>query len=246
MLEEDVRSFLKKRPGLSAEKITAYANSVLQRSGYLYELEVRELIQNNKLRLVDSKLNTDVSKLYLLPFNMEGGAQRSFQIWVGIDNPCDENFAQISVINLTSQNILAVFDGKKYLLKRPAYFLLEEMELVDETMKRVIRKWEVPAQTWPIGISADGRTLYLPIEFTKNDSDANGWWLWKQGKKRYPTSVLAISPTGIQFEVAAKALAGQGVEIPDIPEDPNNNYLAYRRFRVNGKTYIIRFSNPCT
>jgi hypothetical protein len=145
-----------------------------------------------------------------------------------------------------SQNILAVLDGEKYLLKRPAGFLLEEMELVDETMKRVIRKWEVPTQTWPIGISADGRTLYLSIEFTKNDLDGNGWWVWKQGKKGYPTSVLAISPTGIRFEVAAKALAGQESEIPDFPEDPNNGYLAYRRYRVKGKTYIIRFSNPCT
>jgi hypothetical protein len=40
-------------------------------------------------------------------------------------------------------------------------FRLEEIELVDETMKRVIRKWEVPNETYPVGISADGRTLYL-------------------------------------------------------------------------------------
>jgi hypothetical protein len=40
-------------------------------------------------------------------------------------------------------------------------FRLEEIELVDETMKRVIRKWEVPNETYPLGISADGRTLYL-------------------------------------------------------------------------------------
>jgi len=59
--------------------------------------------------------------------------------------------------------------------------------------------------------------------------------------------VLAISPTGIRFEVAAKALAGQeGSNIPDFPEDPNNAYLAYSRFRVKDKTYIIRYSGPCT
>jgi hypothetical protein len=48
-------------------------------------------------------------------------------------------------------------------------FRLEEIELVDETMKRVIRKWEVPNETYPVGISADGRTLYLPVEFTEGD-----------------------------------------------------------------------------
>src|SRR5215471_19662146 len=51
-LEEEVQRFIKKRPRLSAEKITAYANSILQRSGYLYEFEIHDLIQNNKLQLV--------------------------------------------------------------------------------------------------------------------------------------------------------------------------------------------------
>jgi hypothetical protein len=246
-LEEEVQRFIKKRPRLSAEKITAYANSVLQRSGYLYEFEIHDLIQNNKLQLVDSERNIeDVEKLYLIPFDLEGGTRRSFQIWVSLVGQCGENFVYLPAINVTSQNILAVMDGKKYSFKRPAGFLLDEMELVDETLKREIRKWEVPDQTWPVGISADGQTLYLPIWFTESDSDANAWFLWKQGKKSYPTSVLAISPTGIRFEVAAKALAGQEPEIPDFPEDPNNGYLAYRRFRVKGKTYIIRFSNPCT
>jgi hypothetical protein len=245
-LEEEVQRFIKKDPRLSAEKITAYANSVLQRRGYLYEFEIRDLIQNNKLQLVDSERNDDVKKLYLIPFDLEGGARRSFQIWVNLEGLCGENFVYLSAINVMSQNVLAVLDGKQYSFKRPAGFLLDEMELVDETLKKEIRKWEVPEQTWPVGISADGQTLYLPIWFTESDSDANAWFLWKQGKKSYPASVLAISPTGIRFEVAAKALAGQEVEIPDFPEDPNNGYLAYRRFHVKGKTYIIRFSNPCT
>src|SRR5262249_33072444 len=126
-LEEEVQRFISKHPGFSAEKITAYANSVLQKSGYRYEFEIRDLIQSNKFQLVDSEQNTDESKLYLIPFDLEGGAQRSFKIWVDLVGLCDENFAHLSVINVTSQNILAVLDGEKYLLKRPAGFLLEEM-----------------------------------------------------------------------------------------------------------------------
>lgn len=246
-LEDEVQRLIKQRPRLSAEQITAYANSVLQRSGYLYEFEVRDLIQNNKLQLVDSERNTDASKLYLIPFDLEEGARRSFQVWVGLISPCGEKYTYLPVINVTSQNILAVFDGKKYLLKRPADFPLEEMELVDETLKKVVRKWDVPTPTYPIGVSAGGQTLYIPIAFTESDRDANAWLLWKHGKKSYPTSVLAVSPTGIRFEVAAKALTGQESEdILDFPKDPDNSYLAYRRFRVKGKTYIIRFVNPCT
>src|SRR5262245_1311422 len=99
----------------------------------------------------------------------------------------------------------------KEMLKRPVEFRLEEIELVDETMKRVIRKWEVPNETFPIGVSADGRILYLPVEFTESDSDSNGWLMWGQGKKSYTSSVLAISPKGFRFEVAAKALVDHNI-----------------------------------
>jgi hypothetical protein len=129
---------------------------------------------------------------------------------------------------------------KKYLLKRPVEFRLEEMELVDETMKRVIRKWEVPNETNPVGISADGRTLYIPVEFTEGDHDANMWLLWKQGKKSYPFSALAISPARIRFEVAAKALVDQNIEeTRDFPAGHDRDTLALKLVRVKGKTYVI-------
>jgi hypothetical protein len=142
---------------------------------------------------------------------------------------------------------LAVLDGKKYLLKRPVEFRLEEIELVDETMKRVIRKWEVPNETFPIGVSADGRILYLPVEFTESDSDSNGWLMGGQGKKSYPSSVLAISPTGFRFEVAAKALVDQNIEETRyIPASPDSDGLSFMLVRVKGKIYVIRYPGVCT
>src|SRR5262249_31907959 len=147
----------------------------------------------------------------------------------------------------SAQSVLAVLDGKKYLLKRPVEFRLEEIELVDETMKRVIRKWEVPNETFPIGVSADGRTLYLPVEFTEGDQDANMWLQGGQGKKSYPSSVLAISPTGFRFEVAAKALVDQNIEeTRDIPASPDSDGLSFKLVRVKGKTYVIRYPGVCT
>jgi len=72
------------------------------------------------------------------------------------------------------------------------------------------------------------------------------WLLWRIGKKGYPSSVLAISPTGSHFEVAAKALADQNIEKGrDIPASSDNDNLAIKIFRVKGKTYIIRYPGPC-
>src|SRR5262245_889537 len=67
-LEDEVKRFIEPRPRLFAEKITAYANSILQRSGYLYDFDVMDLIQSDKLQLIDSERNDDINKLYLIPF----------------------------------------------------------------------------------------------------------------------------------------------------------------------------------
>jgi hypothetical protein len=32
----------------------------------------------------------------------------------------------------------------------------------------------------------------------------------------------------------------------EVPTDPNNTYLSFRRFRAGGRTHVIRFSGPCT
>jgi hypothetical protein len=247
LLERDVRRFIDGHPGASAERITAYANSTLQKYGYIYKFHSCDFLDSKKLEPLNPGHDPAVNSIYSMPFDLARGGSRAFKIHVTDIGPCSYCYALIPTLSFSAQNILAVLDGKKYSLKRPAEFQLEEMELVDETMKRVIRKWEVPDETFPTGVSADGRTLYLPVEFTESDHDAGIWLPWKNGKKSYPSSVLAISPTGIRFEVAAKALAGrEDPDILDFPEDPNNAYLAYWRFRVKGKTFIIRFSGPCT
>ena len=38
----------------------------------------------------------------------------------------------------------------------------------------------------------------------------------------------------------------KGKEIEDHPTDPKNAYLTFIRFSAGDKTYIIRFSAPCT
>jgi hypothetical protein len=247
LLERDVRRFINTHPDVSAERITAYANSALQKYGYIYKFHSCDFLESKKLEPLNAGHHPSVRSIYSLPFDLARGGRRAFKISCECIGPCSFCYALIPAIDVSSQNILAVLDGKKYLLNRPVEFRLEEMEFVDDTMKKVIRKWEVPDETFPIGISADGRTLYLPVEFTESDHGANMWLLWKEGKKSHPSSVLAISPTGIRFEVAAKALVDQDIEKGlDIPAGPDSGNLALKLFLVKGKTYIIRYPGPCT
>ena len=247
LLERDVRRFIDTHPGASAEGITAYANSALQKYGYIYKFHSCDFIESKKLKSLNPGHDPAVLGVYSLPFDLARGGRQAFKIHVEEIGPCSNCFALIPALSLSAQSVLAVLDGKKYLLKRPVEFRLEEIELVDETMKRVIRKWEVPNETFPIGVSADGRILYLPVEFTESDSDSNGWLMGGQGKKSYPSSVLAISPTGFRFEVAAKALVDQNIEETRyIPASPDSDGLSFMLVRVNGKTYVIRYPGVCT
>lgn len=247
LLERDVRRFIDTHPGASAEGITAYANSALQKHGYIYEFHSCDFIGSKKLKPLNPGHDLAVLGVYSLPFDLARGGRPAFKIHVEGVGPCSNCVALIPALSLSSQSILAVLDGKKYLLKRPVEFRLEEIELVDETMKRVIRKWEVPNETFPIGVSADGRILYLPVEFTESDSDSNWWLMGGQGKKSYPSSVFAISPTGFRFEVAAKALVDQNIEETRyIPASPDRHGLSFMLVRVKGKTYVIRYPVVCT
>ena len=117
-------------------------------------------------------------------------------------------------------------------------------------MKKVIRSWDVPTQDFPIAISEDGKTLYLNVSFTKQDEIAGHWQSWESGKKpkqEFPYCLFAISANEIKFVEAKPVLSKQKIEeITNHPKDPNNAYEAFRRFRIGKKSFIVRYSGPCT
>ena len=151
---------------------------------------------------------------------------------------------------LTATEIHTLVGGQMYQFKRPKQFVLDKMDLMDATMKKVIRSWEIPNQDFPAAISEDGKTLYLGADFTEADSEAGRWHLWKEGEKpkqEYPSALLAFSSEGMRFVVAKPILARQkSEEINKHPKNSKNSYLSFRRFRVGNKGYIIRYSAPCT
>ena len=117
-------------------------------------------------------------------------------------------------------------------------------------MTKVIRSWDVPDQDYPIAISEDGKTLYLNVAFTKNDEIAGQGLSWEKGKnpkQGYPNSLFAISANEIKFVEAKPILSQQSSEIlPQHPIDQNNSYILFKRFRIGKKSFIVRFSAPCT
>jgi hypothetical protein len=220
---------------ISGLELAAYGNTQLKKLGFNYDFEVRSFIKERGLRpaLVfgDHSNPEDSPALYVAMLKLTDGSQRNFLIRVEPAGPCGERIASLPVISVGPQEIVLVANGRQYKVKRPSEFGADSMDLVDETMGKAIHSWEVPYGAAPAGVSADGQTPFI------NDiMPHSGQAVW-----------LAISDTGFRLEpLPPYARESFGEWIQDHPTDPNNDYLSFMRFRLNGKSLIIRFSAPCT
>lgn len=220
---------------ISGLELAAYANTQLKKLGLNYDFEVRSFIKERGLRpavVFGDHSNPENSEAsYVATLKLTDGTQRSFVIRVGAAGPCGERIASLPVISVGPQEMVMVANGRQYKVKRPSEFGTDSMDLVDETMRKVIHTWEVPYGAVPAGVSPDGQTLFID-DIMPHSGEA----VW-----------LAISDTGFRFEpLPPYARQSFGEWIQDHPTDPKNAYLSFMRFRLNGKSLIIRFSAPCT
>ena len=221
------------QPGISGEKLADYGNRLLLRMGFNYDFDLCDFLRTHEHAEIASN-SLPTAGTYLLPLTQTNGQRIRFQAEFNEDVGalCGECFFEIPALRVTSSEMLVVSEGRHYLLKRPSGFQLDEMNLVDSTMRRVLRAWHVPYGTTPVGVSADGTKLYLDTGYDEENINK---------------LVLEISESGsLHFRARNRVNLGTGRDIERHPTDPNNAYLSFMRFRVGGKNYIIRYSAPCT
>ena len=89
----------------------------------------------------------------------------------------------------------------------------------------------MPFQAVPAGISPDGTKLYVDFYKGNNLDDL----------------VLELSENGPpQFRDRAVIKSSEGKGLENHPKDPSNSYLSFMSFRVDEKTYHLKFTAPCT
>jgi hypothetical protein len=173
--------------------------------------------------------------LWNVPNQLLLGTGRKLEVEFTVSNPnrgealCSECDALIPAVQVTKQEILFVADEKQYRIQRPATYVLNEVELVDASMKTVLRTWELPFQAAPIGISADGTKLYVNFYEQQIPMD---------------DLVLELSADG-RTAVRVRADAGLRDEGTRIDSPPGTD-RSFMRFHAGNKTYIVRFVPPCT
>lgn len=216
-------------PSLTAVELAAYGNDLIARKGFDYDFDVCDAlnIRRDRLHSVPAEIVLNHK------MTLAHGGKLSFSF--AIDDPnqslCGECSAYIPSLQVTNKEMALIAEGKRYRVKRPPSFVLDEAYLVDESLKKVLRTWQMPYQAWPTGISPDGTKLYLDF-YGGNDLDR---------------LVLEVSENGPpQFRDRAALKSNEGESIENHPRDPTNSYLSFISFRVGEKTYRVKFTAPCT
>jgi len=227
----DLRRRKEERPGVSPLELAKYGNAVLAQKGFNYDFDICELLPPAQRDVMRGGLPSTQTFHYKMA--LVGGLERPVEL-VSIDSVgmCGECYFQIPARRATEQSILVIVNGIQYQFKRPNHFNLDKVELVDKSLKKVLRTWHVPYQTFPAGLSPDGENLYLNFyeEYQLNDL------------------LLELSADGsLQFKAQSEVeLASDDGWLEDFPKDPNNAYLTFQRFHAGERSYIIKFSGPCT
>jgi hypothetical protein len=215
-----------KEPRLSSARLVEYANQIVKEKGINYEFDLCEIVAANKHpRQVPGK--SPETKLYVYALTGIDGRSTTFEIVSeDLGGPCAYCYFAFPCLRVTKQELMVTSEGKRYHLKRTAKFSLYVMSLVDKSMKTTIRSWEVPYESYPVGISQDGTRIFIgtPLE----------------------ELVLGISAQGPQFQASAFPEPHEREWLTEHPKDPKNDALSFMRFRNGNTSYIVRFTAPCT
>lgn len=220
---EELAQRKQKEPAITSKQLAAIGNELLDKRGFDYRFDVCEILPTGRNKSTDSTIRSE--------FSLANGGKRSFRLNVtgNEEAMCGECWTSLPSIQVTKNEMVVLAEGKRYRVRRPASFFLDEVELVDATLKKVLRTWQLPYQTIPIGISTDGAKLYLDF-YNKLDG-----------------VILELSDNGrLAFRDRSEVQLVEGKFLEDHPKDPTNAYLTFIRFDAGNKTYIIRFSAPCT
>ena len=223
-----------KQPGVTAEDAAEYANQQLAKQGFNYFFDACSVVKANP-HPASIRDRNGLTKVYNYPFRKVDGRQIKMQLLGDPENSlCGECTFYIPILRATPRRLLVVADGRQYWVRRPADFFLHMISLVDSTMKKTLRTWEVPLDTQLAGISEDGTKIYLELLNNYESQDLVN------------KIVVEASGSSVRLRPREQVAGQHGELIEDHPTDPHNADIAFKRFRVGKKQYIIRYDLPCT
>ena len=234
-LSNVIEALLKRKeqnPKISPKELADFGNELIKTKGYDFSFYACGIAEGNEQKIVDERFNGS-----LRPYNYQlkdiTGKQTTFPILNQYyDIPCGCAF-DLPIFQISDKAMTVRVDSSQLKLIIPEEFGTDEVELVDKSLKKTSRKWFMPSDNVPLGISKDGTKIYIDTGYDDYALNRLALEISENGAVKY---VARTDPNII--------LGGK--ELKNFPKDPDNSYLGYKRFIAGKKSYFIKFSYPCT
>lgn len=231
---KDIREKKKESPNISLKELAAFANDLLKTKGYDYTFSWEPKGKQNRENLL--KIG-EVALPFSYIFTDLAGKKRRIQFLnADFGHPCF-SVIDIPVKQVTASKVSIKTQDSQILVVKPSDFYLEQIVLVDVRSRKPIRKWMVPIDARPVGISRDGMKIYFDT-----------WEFYQDPYEGYKELSL-----GLAVELSSDGTL-RFVDINNIPSDKGADIdydkkfteIIFRKYKVAEKEYLVKFSSPCT
>jgi hypothetical protein len=161
----------KANPKISSRDLAAYANQLLAKKGFNYAFNIADLFDKNIPPRDFKPAETFQFARFPFEFTMGDKSKKTFTLNAKkMLNECfDESYPAFPLIKAVNDEATLIIKSKSHQIKIPTEFNPLEAILVDtRTKKKVLQKWILPSFGLDegnfIGISADGKKLYLTVQ----------------------------------------------------------------------------------
>lgn len=222
---------------ITPDALAAYGNRLVARRGLDFGVDACAVMAANKNAPRAPEVS-ESARVFAYAMRRVGGPSVRFRLIADVYDEqqsyrnCGECYFAVPALRVTRSEMLVVAGGRRYRLLRPRAFLVGEASLVDDSLKRVRRAWQLPYQADVLGLSPDQTRLYLKLP----DFDDVNW---------DDRLALELSDAGVRF-VARERLrlpAGERLTSPAEIAEADETFV---RFGAGARSYVIRVSAPCT
>jgi hypothetical protein len=163
----------KQNPKMTDRQLADFANELLAKKGFNYNLGMWELFDKNSPKKEFPENMKEYVINFPFEFTMSDKSKKWFQIEAKRDlrNECTDGTTPAFPLTWATKNQAAVIsEGKSYTLKIPKEFFGLTITLVDtKTKKKALQTWLLPdsygiSEDNLVGISADGKKIYLSVK----------------------------------------------------------------------------------
>lgn len=223
---------------ISPAALAAYGNALVARRGFDHGFDACAILKADRNPRPAPAVSEGAKAFSFALRRVGGGGRVNFQFVTDLvlgetaGASCGECYFAVPALRVTAREMLVVAGGRRYRLERPSDFLLDEASLVDDSLKKKVRTWQLPYQAFPLGLSADRAKLYLPLP----DFDGEQW---------DDQLAVEISDAGVRFVPRAGLNLPASEALTNFPPDSGDASLEFRRFGTGARSYVLRLGGSC-